>query len=53
MSLNSLYANTHVSMTDLDQNVSILFMNNIYLKIFKTIWHKKLYMEICFNSKSL
>ena len=30
----------HISMTSLDQNVSIVFMNDINLKIFKTIQHK-------------
>ena len=28
-------------MTSVNQNASILPMNNIYLKIFQTIWHKK------------
>ena len=46
------YANTWISMTSLDQNVSIIFMNNVDLKIFLTIWQKKLHMEICYISKS-
>ena len=51
--LNSKCANARISMSSLDQRVSNFFMNNIYLKIFKTIWYKKLYVKICYNSKSL
>ena len=40
MRFNSKCANTRISMTSLDQNVSLFFMNNIYLKIFKAILHK-------------
>ena len=40
MRFNSKCANTRVSMTSLDQNVSLFFMNNIFLKIFKAILHK-------------
>ena len=50
--LNSKCANTRISMASLDQTVSISFVNNIYLKIFKTIWHKKVCVKICYNSKS-
>ena len=49
------YSYISISYISISRNtrISILFMNNIYLKIFKTIWHKKLYMKICYNSKSL
>ena len=35
----------------LDQNASILFMNNIYLKIIKTISHKNYYNYYNFIQK--
>ena len=44
MSFNSKCANIHMSVTTLDHNVSILFMNNTYLKIFSTkIKHEDLF----------
>ena len=48
--LNSKCANTRKSMTSSDQNISILFMSNRYLKIFNLA--EKLYIKICYNSKS-
>ena len=40
MRFNSKCANTRIPMASLDQNISLLFTNNIYLKIFKAILHK-------------
>ena len=51
--MNSACVNTRIAMTSLDQNVSVIFMSNIYLKIFKRIYHKKLYATICCDSISL
>ena len=36
-----------------DQNVSILFVNNIYIGNIRTVWHRKIYMKIWYSSKSL
>ena len=39
----------------LDQNASILLVNDIYIYIenIKTFWHRKLYMKALYSSKSL
>ena len=41
----------------LDQNASILLVNDIYIYIYieniKTFWHRKLYMKALYSSKSL
>ena len=64
MSFNSKCANIHMSVTSLDHNVSIPFVNNIYLKIFSTkIIHEdlfsfKIFMNfsnsfVCFMSQNV
>ena len=38
-------ANTRISVTSVDQNVSIIFVNN-------TVWHRQLFMKTWYSSKS-
>ena len=42
-----------ILLISVDQNVSILFVNDIYTGNIRTFWHRKLYMKPCYCSKSL
>ena len=43
----------HILVTSPSQNVSILFVNNIYIGNISTFWHRKLYLKTCYSSKCL
>ena len=43
----------HILVTSPNQNVSILFVNNIYIGNISTFWHRKLYLKTCYSSKYL
>ena len=42
-----------ILLISLDQNVSILLVNNIYIENIRVFWHRKLYIKNWYSSKSL
>ena len=42
-----------ILLISLDQNVSIVFVNNIYIGNIRAFWHRKLYIKTYYSSKSL
>ena len=51
--MDSKRANTYISLTSLDQNVSIIFVNKIYIGNIWIVWHRKLFMKTLYQNQNL
>ena len=52
INLGTKYASTRILATYLEQNVSIVFVNNVYIGNIRTVWHRRLYMRTRHSSNS-